>query len=232
MPITLRLPTVAHPSETVWLFDLDNTLYPASCNLFKQVDQRMASFIGELLSITEDEARLLQKRYYRTYGTTLRGLMLEHAMPADKFLDFVHAIDVTAIPPDPALDRALGQLQGRKLIFTNGSIRHAENVLAQIGVAHRFEAIFDIVAAEYVPKPDPAPYAAVVRQFGLAPAMTCMIEDLPRNLVPAAALGMTTVLVKGNHELTEIDAAGDHIHHITEDLVAWLDAAAAHQRVG
>ena len=112
-PPTLRLPRVDHPGDTVWLFDLDNTLYPASCNLFGQVDARMAAFIGELLSITEAEARALQKRYYRDYGTTLRGLMLEHSMPADKFLDFVHAIDVSVIPPDPKLDAALGALQGR-----------------------------------------------------------------------------------------------------------------------
>ena len=225
-----RLPPVDHPADTVWLFDLDNTLYPASCNLFAQVDSRMAAFIAEALSITEDEARGLQKRYYREHGTTLRGLMIEHNMRPDRFLEFVHAIDVQGIPPNPALDVALDALHGRKLIFTNGSVRHAENVLARLGIADRFDAIFDIVAADYVPKPDPAPYHALVRRFGFAPELACMIEDLPRNLVPAAALGMTTVLVKGNHELTEIANAGDHIHHVTEDLVAWLDTAAAIQR--
>jgi putative hydrolase of the HAD superfamily len=226
----LRLPAVDDPADTVWLFDLDNTLYPASCNLFKQVDARMGAFIAELLSITEDEARGLQKHYYRTHGTTLRGLMLEHNIPAERFLEFVHAIDVTPVPPSPALDAALGAIQGRKLIFTNGSNRHAQNVLDRLGVAHRFDAIFDIVAANYVPKPDPAPYSALVRQYGFAPELACMIEDLPRNLVPAAALGMTTVLVKGNHELTEIAADGDHIHHVTDDLVAWLVTAAAQQQ--
>jgi putative hydrolase of the HAD superfamily len=231
-PPALRLPALDDPSDMVWVFDLDNTLYPASCNLFKQVDARMASFIGELLTITEEEARALQKRYYRTYGTTLRGLMLEYAILPDRFLEFVHAIDVSPVLPNPALDQALGALQGRKLIFTNGSIRHAENVVDRIGVGHHFEAIFDIVAADYVPKPDPAPYQAFLRAHAVAPALACMLEDLPRNLVPAASLGMTTVLVKGTHELTEIDAAGDHIHHVTEDLVAWLDAAAAHQRLG
>jgi putative hydrolase of the HAD superfamily len=229
---TLRLPTVDHPANTVWVFDLDNTLYPASCNLFKQVDARMSAFIAELLSIEEAEARTLQKHYYRTHGTTLRGLMVEHGMTADRFLEFVHAIDVTPVPPNPALDAALGVLQGRKLIFTNGSTRHAENVLGRLGVGHRFEAIFDIVAADYVPKPQPAPYHAFLRQHAVAPADACMLEDLPRNLVPAATLGMTTVLVKGTHELTEIDAAGDHIHHVTEDLVGWLEAAAAWQRLG
>jgi putative hydrolase of the HAD superfamily len=228
----LRLPAVGDPAEMVWVFDLDNTLYPASCNLFKQVDARMAAFIAELLSIEEHEARALQKRYYRDHGTTLRGLMVEHGMTADRFLEFVHAIDVTPVLPNPALDAALGALQGRKLIFTNGSTRHAENVLARLGVGHRFEAIFDIVAADYVPKPDPAAYHGFLRVHAVTPAVACMLEDLPRNLVPAALLGMTTVLVKGTHELTEIDAAGDHIHHVTEDLVAWLDAAAAHQRLG
>jgi len=228
----LRLPPVADPVDTVWVFDLDNTLYPASCNLFKQVDARMAAFIAELLSIEEDAARALQKRYYRDHGTTLRGLMVEHGMTADRFLEFVHAIDVTPVSPNPALDVALGALQGRKLIFTNGSTRHAENVLARLGVGHRFEAIFDIVAADYVPKPDPVAYHGFLRQHAVTPAVACMLEDLPRNLVPAASLGMTTVLVKGTHELTEIDAAGDHIHHVTDDLVAWLDAAAAHQRLG
>jgi putative hydrolase of the HAD superfamily len=228
---TPRLPRVDDPADTVWLFDLDNTLYPASCNLFHQVDARMAAFIAEQLSISEDEARLLQKRYYREHGTTLRGLMVEHGMPADRFLEFVHQIDVTPVQPNPALERALAAIQGRKLIFTNGSIRHAQNVLGRLGVTHRFDAIFDIVAADYVPKPDPAAYQAVVRHYGFAPTCACMIEDLPRNLVPAAALGMTTVLVKGNHENTDIHATGDHIHHVTEDLVAWLDAAAAVQRV-
>jgi putative hydrolase of the HAD superfamily len=207
----LRLPAVADPADTVWVFDLDNTLYPASCNLFDQVDVRMNAFIRELLSVDEDEAGRLRKHYYKTYGTTLRGLMIEHAMPADRFLEFVHAVDLTPISPDPALDRALGGLIGRRLIFTNGSMRHAENVVARLGVGHRFDGIFDIVAADYVPKPDPAPYNAFLRQHGVDPTAACMIEDLPRNLVPAAALGMTTVLVEGNHE---------------------LDAAAAHQRLG
>ena len=226
----LRLPPVADPADTVWVFDLDNTLYPASCNLFKQVDARMAAFIAEALSITEDEARALQKQYYRIHGTTLRGLMVEHGMKADRFLEFVHAIDVTAIPPNPALGLAIDALHGRKLIFTNGSTRHAENVLERLGIADRFEAIFDIVAADYVPKPNPLAYETLLHHHDFAPMAACMIEDLPRNLVPAAALGMTTVLIKGHHELTEIDAAGDHIHHVTEDLVAWLEAAAAHQR--
>lgn len=224
----LRLPRV-EPHETVWIFDLDNTLYPASCNLFHQVDMRMTAFIADFLKLPHDEARAIQKQYYRTYGTTLRGLMREHGMDAARFLDYVHEIDVTPVPPSPELRATLSRLAGRKLIFTNGSHRHAENVVNRLGIGDQFEAIFDIVAADYVPKPDPAPYEAFLRRHGVAPAAACMLEDLPRNLLPAHSLGMATVLVKGTHFLTDVDAAGDHIHHVTENLQEWLDKACSHQ---
>lgn len=224
----LRLPRV-EPGETVWVFDLDNTLYPASCNLFHQVDMRMTAFIAEFLKLGTDEARALQKHYYRTYGTTLRGLMREHRMEAARFLEYVHEIDVTPVPPSPELRAALTSLAGRKLIFTNGSVRHAENVVNRLGIGDQFEAIFDIVAADYVPKPDPAPYDRFLRKHGITPSAACMLEDLPRNLVPAHALGMATVLVKGTHFLTDVDASGEHIHHVTDDLVDWLQQAGAHQ---
>lgn len=223
----LRLPSVGQACDIIWVFDLDNTLYPASCNLFHQVDQRMATFISELLGVAWDEARRLQKHYYRTYGTTLCGLMAEHRLDATRYLDYVHEIDVTPVPPDPRLDRALAALPGRKLVFTNGSRRHAENVLARIGIEHHFEEVFDIVAANYVPKPDPACYRAFCDQHGVDPGRSIIFEDLPRNLVPAHAIGMTTVLVRGNHELTEIDAEGEHIHNVTDDLAAWLERAVA-----
>jgi putative hydrolase of the HAD superfamily len=187
----------------------------------------MASFISELLGLDFDAARKLQKHYYRTYGTTLCGLMAEHKLDPTRYLDYVHEIDVTAIPADPRLDRALAGLIGRKLVFTNGSRRHAENVLARIGITHHFEDLFDIVAANYVPKPDPACYRAFCDRFGVVPAHSILFEDLPRNLVPAHAIGMTTVLVRGTHELTEIDAEGAHIHHVTDDLAGWLESAGA-----
>jgi len=223
----LRLPAVAGAHEIVWVFDLDNTLYPASCDLFRQVDQRMARFIAELLGVEWDEARRLQKHYYRTYGTTLCGLMAEHRLDASRYLDYVHQIDVTPVQPDPRLDRVLHDLPGRKLVFTNGSRRHAENVLARIGIHGHFEDVFDIVAANYVPKPDPACYQAFCARYAIVPERSVLFEDLPRNLVPAHAIGMTTVLVRGTHELTEIDAEGEHIHNVTENLAAWLERAVA-----
>src|SRR5258706_12464364 len=141
----LRLPQVARAHEIIWVFDLDNTLYPASCDLFRQVDQRMATFISELLGVEWDEARRLQKHYYRTYGTTLCGLMAEHRLDATRYLDYVHQIDVTPVQPDPRLDTALTGLPGRKPVFTNGSRRPGQNVVARIGIPHHFQAGVAIV---------------------------------------------------------------------------------------
>ncbi|HYD32293.1 MAG TPA: pyrimidine 5'-nucleotidase [Azospirillaceae bacterium] len=213
-----------------WIFDLDNTLYPASCDLFTQISQRMGEFIAGHFGITVDEARVLQKRFFRDHGTTLRGLMVEHDIDPVPFLEYVHAIDLTPVDPSPTLDRALEKLPGRKVIYTNGSVRHAENVLGRLGVAHRFDAIFDVVAADYVPKPDPRPYATMVGKLAIDPRRACMVEDIARNLVPAHAMGMTTVWVR-----SELDWArpapgslgggvgtGQHIDHVVDDLVAWL----------
>jgi putative hydrolase of the HAD superfamily len=212
-----------------WVFDLDNTLYPASCNLFAQVDRRMGEFIGRLLGVAMVEARRLQKQYFRQYGTTLRGLMTEHRIDPDGFLDYVHRIDLGAVPPSPPLEAALGRIEGRKVVFTNATRRHAENVLGRLGVRHRFAAIFDIVDADYRPKPDPATYAALVTKCGIAPHRTALIEDIARNLGPAAALGMTTVWVRSDSDWGRagLENGDEHIHHVADDLVAWLEGVAA-----
>jgi putative hydrolase of the HAD superfamily len=213
-----------------WVFDLDNTLYPAACNLFAQVDVRIGEFVADLLKIGMEEALHLQKKYYHTYGTTLRGLMLHHHVDPDAFLDYVHEIDVTRIPPSPAMDAALAALPGRKIIFTNGSHRHAENVVNRLGIGGRFEAIFDIKAADFVPKPDPLTYEFMVRRHWVDPRRSAMVEDLPKNLVPAHAMGMTTVLVRTQEEWAQAGADGEHVHHVTEDLVNWLKDAGAKLR--
>ena len=216
-----RLRTVDHVTD--WVFDLDNTLYPARCNLFAQVDRRIGLFIQERLALDAQAAGALQKRYFREHGTTLRGLMTHHAIDPKAFLDFVHEIDVGALPPSPELAVVLTRLPGRKFIFTNGSLAHADRVMTRLGVAHCFDGIFDIVAANYRPKPDPATYRLLVERHGIDPSTAAMIEDLPRNLRPAAELGMTTVLVLTGEEWAATDAAGDHIHHVTDDLLGWLD---------
>lgn len=205
-----------------WIFDLDNTLYPARCNLFSQVERRIGQFIEDRLGLDPVAARQLQKRYFHEHGTTLRGLMHHHAIDPQVFLHFVHDIDVTPVMPSPALDEALARLPGRKFIFTNGSTAHAERVTDRLGVSHRFDGVFDIIAADYLPKPEPATYASLIRRHGIEPSRAAMIEDLPRNLRPAAELGMITVLVLTGAEWAEDDSSGDHIHHVTDDLVGWL----------
>jgi putative hydrolase of the HAD superfamily len=205
-----------------WIFDLDNTLYPARCNLFAQIDRRMGEYIARLLDTDFDNAKRLQKQYFRKHGTTMRGLMTEHGIAPGEFLDYVHAIDVSVIDPSAALDQALGRLPGRKLVFTNGSVPHAERVLTRLGVIDHFEAVFDIVAADYRPKPDPLPYRQLCDRFGLTPTTSIMVEDIARNLQPAHAMGMTTVWVPGIDEWSREAETLDHVHHVVEDLPAWL----------
>jgi putative hydrolase of the HAD superfamily len=205
-----------------WIFDLDNTLYPARCNLFAQVDRRMGEFISAALEIDRDEARRVQKRYYLEHGTTLRGLMDNHGIAPEAFLDYVHDIDLAAIEPDAELDRLIGALPGRKLIFTNGSLDHAERIAGKLGVRHHFEDIFDIVAADYVPKPAYATYAGLVERYRIEPARAVMIDDLPPNLEPAHRLGMTTCWVRTEFSRERGGGEGPHVHHATDDLAEWL----------
>lgn len=216
-----------------WVFDLDNTLYPASSSLFPQIDVRMRQFIAERLKLSLDDAYVLQKRYYREYGTTLRGLMLVHGLEPDAFLDYVHDIDHTVLDVAPALDAVLARLPGRKLIFTNGSERHAVNVMDRLGIARHFDGIFDIAAATFIPKPQPECYAALVKRFGIKAERSAMVEDIHRNLAPAAAMGMTTVWVRqdGHPDFPILGQADDlsHVHHITDDLVEWLEGVAPAQ---
>jgi putative hydrolase of the HAD superfamily len=205
-----------------WVFDLDNTLYPAACNLFDQIDRKMGEFIARRFACDFDAAKRMQKDFFAKYGTTLRGLMDEHGMDPADYLDYVHELDLDALPPSPALDAALGRLPGRKLIFTNGTKRHAERVTARLGIAHHFEAMFDIVDSDYLPKPDPRPYDVFVRRFAVDPRKAAMFEDVPRNLAPAAALGMTTVWIPGLARHQPDETTSQHIHHVAEDLAEWL----------
>lgn len=207
-----------------WLFDLDNTLYPARCDLFAQTDRRMGNYISRLLDLHYDDAKRMQKEFWRKYGTTLRGLMTEHGISPTEFLDYVHDIDYSPVIPSPALDSALGRLAGRKIVFTNGTVRHAECVLERLGVAHHFEAIYDIVAADYVPKPEASIYRDVVQRFGVLPARAVMLDDIAANLKPAADLGMRTVWIRTPESVQRVVGQTlDHIHHQADDLVEWLD---------
>jgi len=220
-----------------WVFDLDNTLYPASCRLFDQIDVRMGAFVSRLLNLEPAEAKRRQKELFYKYGTTLRGLMVEHGIEPDGFLDYVHDIDHTPVPANTALDEALHALPGRKLVFTNGTVSHAEKVLARIGITHHFGDIFDIVHSDFIPKPEVEPYRKFVSQTGIRAETSAMFEDIVRNLEVPHALGMTTVLVvspeNGDAERLNRDSGGtaqDHIHHVTDDLAGFLAGLTTQKR--
>jgi putative hydrolase of the HAD superfamily len=220
-----------------WVFDLDNTLYPAECDLFAQIDARMTEFVGRYLNLDAQTAKATQKHYYSTYGTTLNGMMVEHNMPARAFLDYVHDLDYTPIVPAPALRTAIEALPGRKLVFTNGSRGHAERTLTALGLDGVFDELFDIEATNYMPKPRREAFEALITSHNLDANKSVMVEDLSRNLVTAHALGFSTVLVWSwkdwSHEPEGARPAGpvaetpDHIHHMTDDLTGFLEAVVA-----
>lgn len=216
-----------------WVFDLDNTLYPHHLNLWQQVDERIRDYIARYLKVTAEEAFRLQKDYYKRYGTSMRGLMTEHGMEPDDFLDFVHQIDHSPLIPNAALGAAIEVLPGRKLILTNGTRRHADAVLARLELDRHFDDVFDIVAAELEPKPSPQTYDRFLKAHDVDAARAAMFEDLARNLVVPHALGMTTVLVVPEHtrevfrEDWELEGReAPHVDHVTDDLVGFLEAVA------
>jgi putative hydrolase of the HAD superfamily len=213
-----------------WVFDLDNTLYPRRINLFAQVDERIRAYVGRLLSLPPEEAQRVQKDYYQRYGTTLRGLMEEHGIKPDDFLEYVHDIDHSPVEADPRLGDAIERLPGRKFILTNGSRAHAEKVAERLGIARHFEDIFDIVRSELLPKPNKETYDRFVRLTGVEPAHAAMFEDLARNLAVPHDLGMATVLIapEGTREVLTEDwelegRDAPHVDFVADNLPAFLD---------
>ena len=180
------------------LIDLDNTVYPEDSNIFKQIDLKMKSFISKNLNVSLDEAYKIQKKYFINNGTTLRGLMLYHNVQPEKFLSYVHDIDLNSIKKNKKLSNELKNYKGKKIIFTNGSNEHAKRVLGKIGLDKTIENIFDIIRADYIPKPNILTYQKVIKEYSLDPKKTIMIDDLPNNLKTAKKLGMKTVLIKKN----------------------------------
>jgi len=215
-------------SVETWVFDLDNTLYPHHL-LWQRIDDRIRAYVAEFLKVTADEAFRVQKDYYKRYGTTMRGLMTEHGLDPDHYLDFVHQIDHSPLEPNPTLGDALEKLPGRKLILTNGTVAHANAVLKRLDIDKHFEDVFDIVAAELEPKPKAVTYERFLARHGVDPTKAAMFEDLARNLEVPHMLGMTTVLVvpSGQREVFreewELEGRGDpHVDHVTDDLAGFL----------
>ncbi|MBP1851326.1 pyrimidine 5'-nucleotidase [Rhizobium halophytocola] len=215
-----------------WVFDLDNTLYPHHINLFAQIDRNMTAFVAELLAMPPDKARLLQKKYYHEHGTTLAGLMHHHGVRPDDFLERAHAIDYDALKPDAALGAAIKALPGRKFIFTNGTVKHAEAAAGALGILDHFDSIFDIVAADYVPKPAQLTYDKFLSLNRVDTTKAVMFEDLPRNLSVPKSLGMRTVLlvpqnleeaVLESFERADAEYADENIDYITDSLLVFLE---------
>jgi len=220
-----------------WVFDLDNTLYPHHLNLWQQVDDRIRAFVSDFLKVSKDEAFRVQKDYYKRYGTTMRGLMTEHGLSPDVYLEYVHQIDHSPLEPNAALGDALEKLPGRKLILTNGTRKHAEAVMARLEIDRHFEDVFDIAAADLDPKPLPQVYKRFLARHDVDPGRAAMFEDLARNLEVPHALGMTTVLVvpeearnivREGWELAGRDAP--HVDHVTDNITDFIETVLADLR--
>ncbi|HEX8568381.1 MAG TPA: pyrimidine 5'-nucleotidase [Caulobacteraceae bacterium] len=204
-----------------WIFDLDNTLYPPEREVLQAVNDKMTAFTMRVTGLPWDDALALQHKYHHELGATLTGLMRDHGVDPAEFLDAAHDVMLDHLEPDLPLERALGRLPGRRLVFTNGSAKHAERVLGALGVAHRFDDVFHIEAAELVPKPRPEAFERLMRAHDVRPRASAFFEDLERNLKPAAEIGMTTVLV-GPRAL-QVDEP--FVHHRALELVPFLDSA-------
>ena len=217
-----------------WVFDLDNTLYPHHLNLWHQVDERIREYVADYLKVAREDAFRIQKEFYKRYGTTMRGMMAEHGMSPDAFLDYVHRIDHSPLTPNPALGAALERLPGRKLVLTNGTRKHADAVMRRLEIDRHFEDVFDIVAANLEPKPLAQTYDRFLARHGVDPRKAAMFEDLARNLAVPHALGMITVLVVPERtrevfrEGWELEGRGAaHVDHVTDDLVGFLERVVA-----
>jgi putative hydrolase of the HAD superfamily len=223
--VTRGAPRPLRDIET-WVFDLDNTLYPANCGLFELVQVKMNDYICTRLGLSMDAAIALRRQYFLEHGTTMNGLMVVNRIDPHEFLAHVHDVDLSCVPANPELVAALVALPGRKLIYTNGSVPHAERLLEHLGISSSFSGIFDIVASEFSPKPADAPFRAFVEKYAIAPNSALMVEDMAKNLVPAAALGMSTAWVRTGIDWAEPVSGTDHIHYIIEDLAGFLREAA------
>lgn len=211
-----------------WIFDLDNTLYPHTSRIWPQIDDRITLYIAELFGIDGMSARALQKYFYHRYGTTLRALIDEYDIDPYDFLDFAHDIDHTDIELNADLGTSIEKLPGRKLILTNGSRKHAENVARKIGILDHFEDVFDIAASNFVPKPDRRAYENFLEKHAVEPTRAAMFEDIAKNLVVPHELGMTTTLIVPKtfdpfrEDFEQEAVKTPHIDHITTDLADFL----------
>jgi len=205
-----------------WIFDLDNTLYSGETRVFEQVDKRMSKYISEKLNVSILEAKEIQKNYFYKYNTTLNGMMKNHKIEANEFLEFVHDIDIDFLKKDMPLGEELRKLEGKKIIFTNGSKKHALNVTQRIGIDQYFDDIFDIVDCNFIPKPKMEPYKQLVEKHKIDPNLCVFIEDIARNLKPAYEMGMKTVWIENKEPWAAKFSDSDFINYRTKNLTEFL----------
>ncbi len=217
-----------------WVFDLDDTLYAMSPDLAAMFDSRMREFIAREIGVSDEAASLLQHDLFRRHGATARGLMIEHGISPDDFLDYVHDVDHASVTPDPELARAIAGLPGRRFVLTNSPLSHAKRVIEKLGANGHFADIFDFTRAGHHAKPSAEVYATLIAETGIAPERTAMFEDMARNLAVPQRLGMTTVLVvlpktrdlfRGAWDLEA--GPSPEVDFITDDLRGFLAAVGA-----
>jgi putative hydrolase of the HAD superfamily len=205
-----------------WLFDLDNTLYSGDTKVFDQVDKKMSKFISEKLKVSEEEAKKIQKNYFHEYNTTLNGMIKNHDIDATEFLEFVHDVNLDFLKKDEFLGNQINKLNGKKIIFTNGSKAHAANVTEKIGIDKLFDGVFDIVDSEFYPKPSMEPYKKIIENYNIEPEYCIFFEDIARNLKPAHELGMKTVWIKNKEPWAAEYSDAEFINYRTDNLANFL----------
>ena len=205
-----------------WLFDLDNTLYSGQTKVFSEVDKKMSSFISKKFSVDLIKAREIQKKYFYEYGTTLSGLMHHDKIDPHEFLEFVHDIDISWLPKDRVLRKELIKIKEKKYIFTNGSHAHVENVTKQLGIDGLFDGAFDIIDANFIPKPKIETKKKIVEKFDLDPKKSILIEDIAHNLEQAKNLGMKTCWLENDEAFAKKDADKPYIDYKIKNLPSFL----------
>ena len=208
-----------------WIFDLDNTLYSADSGIFQQVHELMGKFVSNHLNIGINEAKKIQKKYYKEHGTTLKGLMDNHGVEPDYFLAEVHKLDYSIVNSNKDLNNELHKLNGKKIIYTNANMQHTLDVLERIELSNFFDEIFDIKMANYVPKPDIKPYEEIIKKYDLNPSSSAMFDDIAKNLVPAKKVGFTSIWIDAGYEnfSDDIKSSKKFLDYTTTDLHLFLE---------